>query len=140
MMKKVIIWASCLVLLITACSSAGKKKDYASYPVHVYNQPYDFIYKHTLDILGTRDGWILEPTDKTEGIIEIGGTRFGNAIDMDTEKGRFIIRRISGAQTSVEFDEKNSHCRDNSCRMILEEIDKVLSALPPHQEVQKQQI
>ena len=141
MMKRSVIWAGCLALLLVGCASHGKKKlSYADYPVHVYDQPFDLVFKTAFDVLSTQEGWIMNPTDKTEGTITMTSTTYANWwADLDNQKAQFIVKHVNRKQTSLEFDPAHSTCRDYRCHVLLEKVDHVLSELPAHVEVPKQQ-
>lgn len=133
---KQVAWASCLALvLITGCASNEKAMNPADFPTHVYKQPYDLVYKKALDVLGAQSGWILDPTNKAEGTIDLQGTGYGNVLDMDNQKARFIIKSVNRALTSVGFDAGYSACKSDGCQKMYNQLDKVLGTLPPAQEV-----
>ena len=137
-MRKSIVLIGCMALLLAVgCASNKKKLSYADYPVYTYEQPYDLVYKKALDILSDQPGWILETTDKNEGIIRLASTQYANILDMDTQKGQFVVKMVSRKETSIEFDPEHSNCRDNNCRIMLQGINKVLKELPPHIEIPK---
>ena len=139
-MKQIIAWGSCLVFLVTGCASTNKKLDPTDYPVHTYQQPFDLVFKKALDVLSQQEGWIIEPTRKGDGIIELSGTKYTNYwMDMDIQKARFIVKNVGRTQTSVELDVDHSVCKDKNCLKLLEKVDEVVSALPPPKEPSKPQ-
>ena len=139
-MKQITLWASCLLLLMTVgCASSNKKLNPEDYPMHVYDQPFDLVFKRAMEVLGSQPGWILNPTNKAAGVIELTGTTYATWMDVDNQRARFIVRHVNRTQTSFEFDAAGSVCKDNSCHKLLDNVNQVLSALPPHIEVTKQQ-
>ena len=133
-MKQFIVLGSCLVFLMTGCASSIKKLNQADYPTQTYTQPYDLVFKKTMDALNEQPGWILNPTNKAEGVIEVSNNQYTNWMDMDTQKARFLVKAVSRTQTSVQFDAEHSICKDRNCEKIFDGVKRVLTALPPPKE------
>ena len=137
-MIKRILWVGCLMFLAVGCAHGKKKLSYADYPVHVYEQPFDLVYKTAIDILAVEPGWILNPTDKSAGIISLTSTTYANIMSLDAQKAQFVVRSVNRKQTSIEFDPAHSVCRDYNCHKLLEKINLAVSVLPARIEVPKQ--
>ncbi len=129
-MKRSMAWLVTLVLL--AGCGIFEKQPSIRYMVYTYEQPFDLVYLRAIETLDTNDDWAFSYTDKETGVIALRNMNYENWFGMDRQYVRFVVRHVSQTETSVEIDPSASQCKGTACVQLLEKINTVLSALPPH--------
>ena len=122
--------ATLLAIFVSLFGCSYFRLSPADYPVHTYHQPADLVYLTALETLNLEEKWVFLPTDKTKGVIEVRNSDYANVFGGDRQYARFLIKRVSNLDTSVELDPANSDCRRNDCLKLLEHINDRISRLP----------
>ena len=76
-------------------------------PLHdrvlAYELPYDYVYLRALEALNTFPEWVLEETDKEQGLIVLRNTEYGHLFDKDKQVARIRVKRIERKKTTVQL-------------------------------------
>ena len=96
--------------------------------VYVYDEPYDYTYLRTLEALSDYSNWTLEETDKEKGVIVARNTEYGHLFDHDKWVAKFLVKRISREQTSVQLDEPSQQLEVGG--ELLQRIDAYMQQKP----------
>ena len=129
-MKRPMIWLVALVLL--AGCGIFEKQPPIKYVAYTYEQPFDLVFLKTIEILDMDNDWAFSYTAKERGIIELRNMNYENWFGVDRQHVRFVVRRVSQAETSVEIDPSSSQCKGKTCVDMLEKVNTGLSQLPVH--------
>ena len=90
------------IILISGCAQTD---DFPVYDqVLVYDKPYDYTYLRVLEAMESFPEWVLEETEKSEGIVIVRNTQYGHIFDRDKWTVRLNIKSLGRKQTSVSID------------------------------------
>lgn len=70
----------------------------------VFDRPYDVTFLKTMEALNTFPDWLLQETNKEQGLIVLRNQQYGHVFDRDKGIARFMLRRVNRKQTSVTLD------------------------------------
>lgn len=119
---------------LTSWDLSKDKKDYPRYDkVLVFDRPFDVTYLRTVEALNNMPGWVLEETDKEKGLIVLHNREYGHAFDKDKRVARFILKRVSRDQTSVELDTSSQRLEEGG--ELLERVAQMIAATAPRKGV-----
>lgn len=119
-----------LVAVVLGCSGGPGldliSPDFPRYDqVLTYDHPYDYTFLKTMEALNTFPNWILEETDKGQGLIVLRNTEYGHVFDRDKNVARFRVTRVSRTQTSVEIEPESQQVLQVGD--LLRRVDQVMS-------------
>ncbi|MDP3920906.1 MAG: hypothetical protein Q8R76_08895 [Candidatus Omnitrophota bacterium] len=74
-----------------------------------YELPYDLTYLRTMEALEGVDGWELESTEKTQGILRVYNTQFRAYDDADQRSVTVLVTRDTSKFTVVTLAPQSQH-------------------------------